>query len=370
MTGGDMEDSEMGELILVVNPGSTSTKLAIYSGEKPLAMENVDHSGEEWVTTTKSVAQLPYRAKIVTDFLDRHGIRDSDLACVVARGGLLRPVRSGAYRVNDAMVQDLRDEVGGRHASNLGGLIAWAVSRDGRIPSYIVDPVAVDEYAPEARVSGIPAVPRKSLLHALNMRACARRAARDLDRSLEDLFLVVAHLGSGFSISPCYKGRFRDANNSDDEGPFTVERAGSLPGLCLLEMALRSGDAAELKMDLTTKAGMYGYTGTKDARKVEESARTDPAAAQVWRAMAYQVAKEICAMAAAFPEKPDAVVITGGLAKAGGFTGMIREYTGFLGRHLMYPGEDEMEALAAGAVRVLRGQETPRTYPEGEAAMQ
>jgi len=367
------------ETILVINPGSTSTKLAIYRGEKAAAIENVDHSGEEWATRMKTVAQLSYRVSMVRDFLARQKIEPADLSCIVARGGLLRPVKSGAYVVNQAMVQDLQDEVGGRHASNLGGLIAWALgdlgtgsgkgsAAGGRVPSFIVDPVAVDEYAPEARVSGIPAVPRRSLLHALNMRACARRAARDLDARLEDLFLVVAHLGSGFSISPCYKGELRDANNSNEEGPFTVERAGTLPGLCLLDLALKFGDASRLRMVLTTEAGMYGYTGTKDARKVEESAKRDPPAALVWRAMAYQVAKEICAMAATYPERPDAVVITGGLARSVSFVSIIREYTGFLGRHLIYPGEDEMEALAAGVLRVLRGEETPRTYPEGEAA--
>jgi len=242
------------------------------------------------------------------------------------------------------------------------------VSDDGEIPSYIVDPVAVDEYADEARLSGIPAIPRRSLLHALNIKACATRAAKELAKPLDDLFLVVAHLGSGFSISPFYKGKLRDANNSNEEGPFTVERAGTLPGLCLLDMVARSGDPAKLKMALVSESGMYGYTGTKDARKVEEAARTDPAAAQVWRAMAYQVAKEICAMAATYPEKPDAVVITGGLARSGDFVKRVQEYTGFLGRHLIYPGEDEMEALAAGALRVLRGESAPRTYPEGEAA--
>jgi butyrate kinase len=362
-----MGESEQ-ELILVVNPGSTSTKLAIYRGDTLASVETVDHPAEERATRLKTMAKLDHRVSIIRDFLARNGVELDKLSCIVARGGLLRPVKSGAYGVNPAMVQDLENEVGGRHASNLGGLIAWALGGQGEIPAFIVDPVAVDEYSPEARVSGIPAIPRKSLLHALNMRACARRAARDLGSPLETLFLVIAHLGSGFSISPCYKGELRDANNSNEEGPFTVERAGTLPGLCLLDLACKFGDAAKLQMVLTTEAGMYGYTGTKDARKVEEAAKADPAASQVWRAMAYQVAKEICAMAATYPERPDAVVITGGLAKSPAFIDIIKEYTGFLGRHLAYPGEDEMEALAAGALRILRGEETPRTYPEGEAA--
>lgn len=357
------------ELILVINPGSTSTKLAVYSGEKPLVADNLDHSAEEWAMSRKTVAQLDQRVEVARRFLAGHAIDPCHLDCIVARGGLLRPVKSGAYRVNQAMLQDLRAEVGGRHASNLGGLMAWELSQGGRVASYIVDPVAVDEYAPEARISGLPAITRKSLLHALNIKACARRAAADLGRPLEDLFLVVAHLGSGFSISPSYKGQLRDANNSNEEGPFTVERAGTLPSLFLLEEASRE-DPARLRMSLVSESGMYGYTGTKDARRVEASAGSDPDAAAVWEAMAYQVAKEICAMAATYPEPPDAVVLTGGLAKSAGFVANIRRYTGFLGRHLVYPGEDEMEALAAGALLVLRGQMAPRVYPEKEVAAQ
>lgn len=359
--------------ILVINPGSTSTKLALYRGEVLAVSENVDHSREEWAIRLRTVQQLGHRVRVVEDFLQRHGVTVGELSCVVARGGLLRPVKSGAYLVNRAMVEDLRAEVGGSHASNLGGLIAWALAggdeADGpRVPALIVDPVAVDEYSPEARVSGLPGLPRKSLLHALNMKACARRAAGDLGAPLKDLFLVIAHLGSGFSVSPCYKGRLVDANNSNEEGPFTIERAGTLPALRLLELALASGDAGKLRSVLTSEAGMYGYTGTKDARKVEEDARLDPAAALVYRAMAYQVAKEVSAMAATYPEKPDAVVITGGLAKSAAFVDTIKEYTSFLGLHLVYPGEDEMEALALGAVRVLTGEEVPREYPEREVA--
>ena len=359
--------------ILVINPGSTSTKLALFRGETVAVSENVDHSREEWAVRLKTVQQLEHRVRVVEDFLRRHGVTARELSCIVARGGLLRPVKSGAYTVNRAMVEDLRAEIGGSHASNLGGLIAWALTggddaEGPRLPALIVDPVAVDEYSPEARVSGLPGLPRRSLLHALNMKACARRAAKDLGAPLQELFLVIAHLGSGFSISPCYRGRLSDANNSNEEGPFTVERSGTLPALRLLELARKSGDAAKLRSVLTAEAGMYGYTGTKDARKVEEDARQDGSIAGIYRAMAYQVAKEVCAMAASYPEKPDAVVITGGLAKSTSFVGMIEEYTSFLGQHLVYPGEDEMEALALGAYRVLTGEEIPREYPEREVA--
>jgi len=357
----------MGELLLVVNPGSTSTKLALYMGDSPLCVDNLDHSAEEWATRQKTVAQLPQRVAIVRDYLQEHGFSPEDLTCIVARGGLLRPVQSGAYAVNQAMREDLANEVGGRHASNLGGLIAWEISQ-GRIPTYIVDPVSVDEYSPQARVSGVPAIHRKSLLHALNIRACARRAAAELGRPLSDLFLVVAHLGSGFTISPCYRGRLRDANNSNEEGPFTVERVGTMPALALLDLALGM-DLARLRGVLVTESGMYAYTGTKDARKVEESQKSGGLAADAWESMAYQVAKEICAMAATYPETPDAVVLTGGLAKSGDFIKKVMEHTSFLARHLVYPGEDEMRSLAEGALRVVRGQEEPRIYPEEEVAV-
>jgi len=358
----------MNELTLVINPGSTSTKLALYRGDKPVNVDSVDHSGEEWATRRETVSQLPHRVAIALDYLQKHGFKPEDLACIVARGGLLRPVRSGAYEVNRTMREDLSSEVGGRHASNLGGLIAWRLSQDGRIPCYIVDPVSVDEYAPEARVSGMPEIQRKSLLHALSIRATARRAAADLGRALEDLYLVVAHLGSGFSICPCYKGKLRDANNSNEEGPFTVERAGTLPALFLLDL-ISSRDSSAVRAALVTESGMYGYTGTKDARKVEAGAKAGGAEARVWEAMAYQVGKEICAMAAAYPESPDAVVLTGGLAKSENFVSLIESYTSFLGRHLVYPGEDEMRALAEGALRILRKEEPARTYPEGEVAV-
>jgi butyrate kinase len=354
-----------GELLLVVNPGSTSTKVALYRGETVVAGASLDHSGAPWATSREVIDQLPHRVRMVREFLKEHGIGPGSLVGIVARGGLLRPVRSGAYLVNEAMVADLRDGVGGRHAANLGGLIAWELSSEGQIPSFIVDAVSVDELGPEARLSGFPSIPRKSLLHALNIRACARRASRDLGRDLAGLYLVIAHLGGGFSICPFYRGAMRDVNNSNEEGPFTVERAGTLPALALLELWRRLG-GRELKHRLTSRSGMFGYLGTKDARAVEKKAKEDRHTRVVWEGLAFGVAQEICAMAASYPEKLDAVVLTGGLANSADFVAMVREYTGFLGRHLVYPGEDEMEALSAGALRVLRGEETTRVYPETE----
>jgi len=355
-------------LVLVINPGSVSTKLALFKREELLVSETLDHTAKSWTRTHRTVAQFPFRLEEVRGFLRKHGVSSRDLSCVVARGGLLRPLSSGTYEVNEAMLQDLRQEIGGSHASNLGGLLAWEVAREAGIPAFIVDPVSVDEYSPEARVSGLPELPRKSLLHALNMKAAARKAQEDLGRPLSELFLVIAHLGSGFSISPCYKGKLTDANNSNEEGPFTVERAGTLPSLYLKERYDMERDASQLKSVLISESGMCGYLGTKDAKTVESLVRTDRQAQRVLKAMAYQVAKEIGAMAASHPENPDAVVITGGLARSQVFCEMIREYTGFLGRHLVYPGEDEMEALFEGALRVLCKVEAPRTYPDREVS--
>ncbi len=354
------------DVILAINPGSVSTKLALSVGGRPAVVENVSHTGESWSVTHKTVAQLPFRVLVVREFLARHGFAVSELSCVVARGGLLRPVSSGTYLTNRAMVEDSLAEIGGRHVSNLGPLLAWELSGQGRIPAFIVDPVSVDEFSDDARVSGHPLIPRKSLLHALNMKASARRAASDLGKPLEDLFLVIAHLGSGFSVSPCYEGHLRDVNNSNEEGPFTVERAGTLPSALVWDLHRKSWDSSSAKMRLSTESGMYGHLGTKDAKAVEEQAFVDERARGVYEAMAYQVAKEIGAMASAHPSKVDAVVITGGLARSAMITGLVRERTSFIAPHLIYPGEDEMEALTAGARRVLFKQEAGRVYPGGE----
>jgi butyrate kinase len=354
------------DVILAINPGSVSTKLALSIGGNPAVAESVDHTGESWSVTHKTVAQLPFRVSVVREFLARHGFKVSDLSCVVARGGLLRPVASGTYPINRAMVEDSLSEVGGRHVSNLGPLLAWELSEQGRVPAFIVDPVSVDEFSDDARVSGHPGLPRKSLLHALNMKASARRAASDLGMPLEDLFLVIAHLGSGFSVSPCYEGHLRDVNNSNEEGPFTIERAGTLPSALLWDLHRKSTDLASAKISLSTESGMYGHLGTKDARAVEERASADERARSVYEGMAYQVAKEIGAMASAFPAKVDAIVITGGLARSATITRLLRERTAFIAPHLVYPGEDEMASLTAGARRVLLGEEGARVYPGGE----
>ncbi len=355
------------QTMLVINPGSTSTKVALYEGGRFTAQETVDHGGDPWAATHRTVEQLPFRVRVVRDFLAGRGLAEDNLSSIVARGGLLRPLRSGAYRVNQAMLLDLRQEFGGRHASNLGGLIAWELSLGGKTPAFIVDPVSVDEYSPEARVSGLPELPRRSLLHALNMKACARKVAGDLGRPLGDLFLIIVHLGGGFSVSPSYRGMFRDANTAE-EGPFAVDRCGALPSMYLYQLLLDRGDGSAINVYLSSGSGMYGHLGTKDVRKVERLMEDDEFARTVYWSMAYQAAKEICAMAAAYPEKPDAVALTGGLARSNLFVSLVCERTGFLGPHMVYPGEDEMESLALGASRVISGLEPSRVYPTGEVA--
>lgn len=352
----------MANLILVINPGSVTTKLALFKDEVAWVIENLDHTNTSWILTHKTIAQFPFRAQAVREFLKRNGVSISQLSAVVARGGLLRPLDSGTYLVNDRMLDDLKKEVGGVHASNLGGLLARDIADEAHVPAFIVDPVSVDEFSELARVSGLPGLPRKSLLHALNMKAAALKSSRELGRPLEELFLVIAHLGSGFSISPCYRGKLRDVNNSNEEGPFTVERAGTLPCLYIKERYESEKDAKRLKETLVNESGMFGYLGTKDAKIVETSLPQAKSSQRVFRAMAFQVAKEIGAMAASYPENPDAVVLTGGLAKSRVFVNMVKEYSGFVGRYLVYPGEDEMECLAQGALRVLKGIEEAKEY--------
>lgn len=356
--------SQASTLILVINPGSTSTKVALYSGLEEIASETIDHTNDDWAMHKRIIEQLPDRRQAVLAFLERHGVCEEHLSCVVGRGGLLRPIRSGTYLVNQAMVADLTNEVGGSHASNLGGLLARSIAGEAR-PAFIVDPVAVDEYRSQARLSGCPELPRRSLLHALNMRRAARRAALDLGIDLEKVKLVIAHLGSGFSISPFMEGRLVDANNSNEEGPFTVERAGTVASMRIVELVRTFENAKDLKTLLTSKSGMFSYLGTKDARKVELMFNFgDEVAGAVVKAMAYQVSKEIWAMAMTLSGRPDAVVLTGGLVRFKPLTEIIQTLCRNIAPFLAYPGEDEMRALAEGAMRVLMGQEQYREYPD------
>lgn len=352
--------------ILAINPATTRTEVAVFADEELEIQESLEHTPEELAAYERVWDQYLMRKDRVSDFLLRHGLAPQDLAAVVGRGGLLRPIPGGTYAVTAAMLEDLRRGVQGEHAVNLGGILAYGIARASGVPAFIVDPVTVDEMEDIARISGLPQIQRTSIHHALNMRAAARRAALEFGRPYEELNLVVAHLGAGISVAPHRQGRMVDTSNALEDGPFSPERAGSLPAGDLVRLCY-SGRYTErdLIRRLTTQGGLQAYLGTSDIAQVERRIEQgDPVARLVYEAMAYQIAKEIGAMAVVLRGKLDAVVITGPLAHSSLLLGWIRERVGWMTpRILVYPGSDELRALAEGALRVLRGEEEVRTYP-------
>ena len=352
-------------LILVINPGSTSTKVAVYLGDKPMAQESIEHDKAEIEKYAKIVDQYPMRKQVVLDFLARHRIEVKSLKAVVDRGGLLKPISSGTYRVNDAMLADLRAAARGEHISNVGAFIAREIADQAKCEAFIVDAVSVDEFTPLARVSGLAGIERKSLLHALNMRMAELQACATLRKKLSDVNLIVAHLGGGISISPVDHGKFVDVNNANESGPFAPERAGGVPMAGLVQLCF-SGKYTkdEIVKKLTRSGGLTAYLGTNSAKEVVARASGgDAKATEVLQAMCYQVAKEIGNCATVLKGSVDAIVITGGVAHNALITDWIKQRVGFITKnYLVFPGEDEMPALAAGALRVLRGEEKAREY--------
>lgn len=351
--------------ILAVNPGSTSTKVAVYDNEKCIFETVVRHTKEEVYRYENIIDQYDFRRRVILELLDGNEINIQKLSAVVGRGGLMKPIQSGTYQVNERMLADLRSSAYGQHASSLGGIIAYEIASGLNIPSFIVDPVVVDEMDPHAKITGMPEIERKSLFHALNQKAVARRAADQLGRPYGDLNLIVAHMGGGISVGAHRRARVVDVNNAlDGEGPFSPERTGGLPVGDVIRMCF-SGRYTEREMmrKIVGQGGLMAYLGTNDGRVVESMIQLGSEEAQnIYYAMAYQVSKEIGAMAAALKGRVDAVVLTGGLAYDERFTGWIEEHIGTIAPVLKYGGEDEMIALAEGALRVLRGQEAAKEY--------
>ncbi len=360
----------MRRLILVINPGSTSTKLALFEGESCLVSDALLHTPEELASYPHILDQLPARLAGVRAWLrsqlDLFASKGeiAQLEAVAARGGLLQPLPSGTYLVDDEMLAELRDPSRQQHASNLGALMAAELMQEHGVAGYCTDPVCVDEMEEVARLSGLPELERHSLSHALSLKSAARRAAAELGSRYEELKLVVVHLGGGTSVSAHHQGRMIDVNNANDQGPFSPDRVGTLPLTGLLEL-VQSAPATGLRRRFWGGGGLVAHLGTSDGREVERRiAAGDRKALLVYRAMAYQVCKEIGAMVAALGARPDAIVITGGLAHSALFVGWIAERVSFLGLLLVYPGGEEMAALAAGARRVLRGEEQAKRYGE------
>ncbi len=354
--------------ILVINPGSTSTKVAVFEDENMIASKTLRHSPEELAPFHKLTDQFEFRAQIVKEFLDELGIKLSDLSAIVGRGGLLDPIPSGTYEVDEVMLEILKSAKNGEHASNLGALIAHELAKEVNIPAFIVDPVVVDEMEDIARYTGHPMFKKRSIFHALNQKATARRAAAQLGKNYEDVNLIVVHMGGGISIAAHRKGRVVNVNNAlDGDGPFTPERSGTLPLTQLIDLCY-SGKYTfdQMKKKIKGAGGMVDYLGTNDGLEVQDRIRNgDKYAELVYKAMAYQIAKWVGRMAAVLKGEIDAIVLTGGLAYDKDFmVKWLTEYTSFLAQVLVFPGGDEERALALGALRVLKGYEKAKKYSE------
>ena len=352
--------------ILAVNPGSTSTKIAVFAGKEPVFVETIRHDAAELAALGGIMDQEALRRDLILAALARHGLAMADLDAVIGRGGLMRPIPGGTYAVDDAMLDDLRSCRHGAHASNLGAILARDLAAQTGVPALIADPVVVDELAPLARYSGHPDISRRSIFHALNHKAVARIAAAGLGRPYEELRLIVAHLGGGVSVGAHELGRVVDVNNAlDGDGPFSPERSGGLPAGAVVDWCFAPGaDEADIRRRITGRGGLLAYLGTADGMEIDRRAASgDERAREVREAMAYQVAKEIGAMAAVLSGRVDAVILTGGLAHDDALVGLITRRVDFLGKVMVHAGEDEMGALARAALRALDNPGSILRYP-------
>ena len=350
--------------VLTINPGSTSTKIALYGEQGELWNQTLRHPAEEIAHFGRIAEQFEWRLSLILEAMEARGESLSELSAVVGRGGLTKPVMGGTYEVTTALIDELRTTPM-EHASNLGAPLADAIARKAGVKAYIVDPPTVDELQPTARVSGVKALPRLSVFHALNQKAVARRYAAEVGKPYEELNLVVAHMGGGVSVGAHRKGCVIDVNNAlDGEGPIAPERTGSLPAGSLVELCF-SGKytKAEVKKMLCGKGGVVDLLGTNSMIEVRERAAAgDEEASLVLEAMCYSIAKNIGAMAAALDGKVDAVILTGGLAYSEVITDKIAHRISFIAPIEIYPGEDEMLALAESGLAVLRGEREAKIY--------
>ena len=352
--------------ILVINPGSTSTKMAVYEDEKPILLRNITHTPEELAPFDAITEQQDFRRQLVLDELAAADI-PLEFDAVIGRGGLVKPIAGGVYEINKQMIDDtLHGCVMHNHACNLGCLIAHEIAAS--IPgcrSFIADPGVVDELSPLARISGSPLMPRICIWHALNQRAIARRYARGIGKEYEDLNLIICHLGGGISVAAHEHGRAIDANNAlDGEGPFSPERAGSLPAADLIRLCFSGKySAKQLLKRIAGKAGLNAHLGTNNMREIQQRIKDgDEHAKLIVEAMLYHVAKNIAAEAAVLCGKIDAILLTGGMAHSDYIVSELRRRIGFLAPVYTFPGEDEMEALALNALAVLQGRRESKIY--------
>ncbi len=349
--------------ILAINPGSTSTKIAIYQNENELSKTNITHSNEELEQHKSIPDQYEMRYKAIMAFLKENNFNVAELSAVVGRGGLLPPVQSGAYQVNDLMVERLKNNPVVHHASNLGAMISLAIAKEIGVNAYIYDSVAVDELNDIARITGMVEVKRKSLVHALNMRAVAINVAKAAGKDYQDTTAVVAHIGGGISLSVHKDGKMIDIV-SDDEGPFSPERSGRIPAKDLLGLCYKN-EISVMKKKLRGKGGLTAHLNTNNALDVEAMIKAgDENAKLVYEAMAYQIAKSIGELATVINGNVDHIILTGGIAYSKMITNWITDRVSFIAPVIVSAGENELESLAMGTLRVLKGEEEARQYTE------
>ncbi len=349
--------------ILVINPGATSTKIAVYEDENEVFKKTINHPASDIGDFEHIPDQFDYRFNVVKSVLNEAGYSSSDFDAVAGRGGLLRHIPSGTYEVNDRMVHDIMFPPYGEHASNLGPLLAKAFAQEAGVKAYITDPVSTDELTEIAHISGFKGMVRESFFHALNEKGMARKASAIIGKPYEELDLIVVHMGGGVTVAAHHNGRVIDNFNAKDEGAFSMDRGGQLPVNALINYCFSGKTKAEVKKTFGYEAGVFSYLGTRDFREVEDRAfeQNEREARLIFDALAYQFCKDIGAMAAVLKFHVDAVVLTGGMANSKRFCDAIRGQIETLAPIIILPGEAEMESLALGALRVLRGQE-PSEY--------
>ena len=351
--------------LLIINPGSTSTKIGVYSGEKEVLVETLRHSAEEIGMYDTIFDQKGFRKEVIMKVLKENNIDVNSLDAIVGRGGMLRPIPGGTYEVTDKLLEDLKVGVSGQHASNLGGILAHEIAKEVGIKSFIVDPVVVDELQDIARISGMPELPRRSIFHALNQKAVAKRYAKENNKKYDELNLVVVHMGGGVSVAAHKNGQVIDVNNTlDGDGPFSPERAGSVPVGDLVKLCF-SGKYTESEVysKIVGKGGYVAYLNTNDVRDVLKAIEEgDNHAKLIFDAFIYQISKAIGEMSVVLKGKVDTIILTGGIAYSPVVINAIKENVNWISNLTVYPGEDELLALAQGAIRVLDEEEEAREY--------
>ena len=350
---------------LIINPGSTSTKIGVFEDETLLFEETLRHSTEEIAQYASIVDQKDFRKQIILDLLEKKNFDIKSLQVIVGRGGMLKPIPGGTYAVSDELLEDLKIGKQGQHASNLGGILAREIGDSIGVPSYIVDPVVVDELRPIARYSGVPELPRTSVFHALNQKAVAKRYAKEKGVAYDSLNLIVVHMGGGVSVGAHEKGRVIDVFNAlDGDGAFSPERAGAVPSGALIKMCF-SGEYTEKEVykKIVGGGGFNAYLGTNDMRDVAKMIdEGDSHADEVREAFILQVCKNIGSMSCVLKGKVDQIIVTGGIAYNKAVVDKMEERAGFIAPFTVYPGEDELLALTQGALRVLSGEEEAMVY--------